>query len=168
MDLLDIFCLPIRSIVRRTSSHLLSYRSSKLRFLLSLSPNQATSQSLLFVDIFVRLTSTLSASQVNLIQKLRRVLKINSFDLLVPHRIQIVFLSCHFDVAHTHGRKESLLSMNTQAFPFRCFLPSVLKQDLLELSLPEQSSKAVSAQMPFERNHRVMRVLPCFCPLVSQ
>ena len=94
-------------------------------------------------ETLVRLTLTLSPSQVHLVKKRGKFLRINVFQSF-PHGFQTVYLpnltwSSHFDVVHVRGQKLTLLAMHKMAFPSSCFLPTISKQNLFELSLPQRS-----------------------------
>ena len=50
----------------------------------------------------VKFTFVLSASQVHVIKKRSWFLQINVFHQVLPHEIEILLLSSHFDVIHAH------------------------------------------------------------------
>ena len=105
----------------RMSFHVVGPRCACLHSLLSAPSNfpiaRAEHVSRTFICLYsstrlcIRLTSTLSASRVNLIQESRRLRQNHLCHQFLPHGVQIVPLPYHFDIVHVHETKESHLHM---------------------------------------------------------
>ena len=80
--------------------------------------------------VFVRLTFTLSASQVNLIQATELVSQGQLVSSIFPSKVPDCACSCHLNVIHVHG-KNALLPVTKLAFPSWCFLHAFSSETFL-------------------------------------
>ena len=165
-------CLRIHSIVQRIFEHALPCRKTMRLFLREAFRTLVTFQ--LLKQKYMIQTSLCSSiiisfglhshwvhPQVYVIKKWSWFVEINVFFHYFFHMGAIF---CIFPVILCHPRtplEKFLFSMNKQTFNIWYFFPSKFRQNFLELSFA-QSSKWVSVQISFKKNHWIFNTCPWF------
>ena len=59
----------------------------------------------------------MSASEVNIFDERSRRIEIHELAHFLPHRCNVGFLACHFEVVYIHAEEQLFLAVHIETFP---------------------------------------------------